>query len=116
MLNVGRVMLIPIMTFAFYAAILLNIPVFRETITFIYLTFIPGFALLRLLRLKKTSLLETFLFSVGLSIAFLMLFGLLANQFYALLGFSQPLSIIPLAISISAATLIVFLIGNRLDL
>jgi uncharacterized membrane protein len=109
-------MLIPIMTFLTYIAILLNIPVFREIITFIYLSFIPGFALLKLLRLRETTFLDTFLFSVGLSLAFLMLMGLLVNEFCVILGFSQPLSTIPLTISISASTLIVFFIENRFDL
>ena len=109
-------MFIPIMTFLVYIAILLNIPVFREVITFIYLSFIPGFALLKLLKLKENGFLDTFLLSVGLSLAFLMLMGLLLNQFFVVLGFSQPLSIIPLTISISASTLIVFFIQNRRDL
>ncbi|MHA1834599.1 MAG: hypothetical protein ACTSV7_11510, partial [Candidatus Baldrarchaeia archaeon] len=51
-------------------AILLNIPVARQVIGFIYLTFVPGFIIIKLLKLKLSRL-ETVLFSVGFSIAFL---------------------------------------------
>jgi uncharacterized membrane protein len=109
-------MLIPIMTLLTYAVIFLNIPIFRDIIVFIYLSFIPGFALLKLLKLKETSFLDTILFSAGLSIAFLMFMGWLVNELYVILGLSQPLSTIPLTIAISAATLIIFFIEYRRDL
>ena len=104
------------MTFLTYTVILLNIPVFRDIIVFIYLSFIPGFALLKFLRLKALSFLDIILFSVGLSIAFLMFMGLLVNQLYVSLGLSQPLSTIPLTIAISASTLTIFFIEYRRDL
>jgi len=103
-------MVIPIMTFLANIAILLDIPILRETIVFVFLSFIPGFAILRLFRLKETSFLETILFSVALSIAFVMFMGLLVNELYLFLGFSQPLSTIPLTVAISAFTLAVFFV------
>lgn len=109
-------MLIPIMTFLTYTAILLNISVFRDIVAFIYLSFIPGFALLKFLKLKEISFLDTILFSVGLSIAFLMFMGLLVNEMYVILGLSQPLSPIPLTIAISVSILIIFFIEYRRDL
>ena len=109
-------MLIPIMTLLANTAILLNIPILRYVIVFIFLTFIPGFAILRLFKLKETSLLDTFLFSIGLSIAFVMFMGLLVNELYLFLGFSKPLSVAPLTIAISAFTLCVFLFEYKRDL
>jgi uncharacterized membrane protein len=117
MLNNRKVMmLIPIMTILCYIAILLNIPLFRDIMVFIYLSFIPGFALLKFLKLKEISVLDTILFSVGLSIAFLMFMGLIVNELYVILGYSQPLSTIPLTVAISAFTLTVFFIEYRRDL
>jgi uncharacterized membrane protein len=104
------------MTFLANIAILLNIPLLREIIVFIFLSFIPGFAILRLFKLKEISFLDTFLFSVALSIAFVMFMGLLVNELYLFLGFSQSLSTIPLTVAISAFTLIVFFIEYRSDL
>ena len=107
-------MLIPILTLLLYASILLDIPILRSIIVFFYLSFIPGFVLLRFFRLKKISFLDIILFSVGLSIAFLMFMGLLVNELY-FLGLSQPLSIIPLTVAISAFTFVFFFIDYRHD-
>ena len=109
-------MVIPIMTFLADIAILLGIPILREIIVFIFLTFIPGFAILRLFKFKEISFLDTFIFSVGLSIAFVMFMGLLVNELYLLLGFSQPLSTVPLTVAISVFTLIIFFIEYKRDL
>lgn len=108
-------MAIPIMTLFADIAILLNIPILREIIVFIFLSFIPGFAVLRLFKLKEISLLDTILFSVALSIAFVMLIGFLVNELYLYLGLSQPLLTTPLTVAISAFTLTVFLIEYRRD-
>ncbi len=109
-------MIIPVLTILADIAILFDIPVLREIIVFIFLSFIPGFALLRLFKLKEISLLDTVLFSVALSITFVMLLGLLINELYLYLGFSQPLSTIPLTVGISVFTLAAFLIEYRRDL
>ena len=106
-------LVIPIMTLFVNTAILLDIPILREIIVFIFLSFIPGFAILKLFKLKEISFLESILFSVGLSIALAMFLGLLVNELYLSLGFSQSLSIIPLTAAISAFTLIVFFIESR---
>jgi uncharacterized membrane protein len=99
-----------------YLAIGLDIFVFRQITVFVYLSFIPGFVLLKILRLKETSVVDTVLYSVGLSIVFLMLVGLLINELYLSVGISQPLSTVPLTIILSFITLILFFIGYRQDL
>jgi uncharacterized membrane protein len=101
------------MTFFADIAILLDIPILREIVVFVFLSFVPGFAILRLFKLKEISFLDTILFSVGLSIAFVMFLGLLVNELYLFLGLSQPLSTVPLTVAISAFTLTVFFIENR---
>jgi uncharacterized membrane protein len=108
-------MVIPIMTFLANFAILLDIPILREIVVFIFLSFVPGFAILKLFKLKEDSFLDTILFSVALSIAFVMFIGLLVNELYLFIDIS-PLSTIPLTAAISAFTLIVFFIDYRRDL
>ena len=79
----------------------IQIPIIRQLIGFIYLTFIPGIIILRILKLHKLGNIETLLYTVGLSIATLMFTGLLMNTVYPLFGISGPISITPLIITIS---------------
>lgn len=86
--------------------VLLNIPVLRQVSSFIFLTFIPGFLLLLIFKLNKLRSVEKIVLSVGLSIAFVMLFGLVVNFLSLAVGYTRPLSIVPLLIAFSAATVI----------
>lgn len=87
-------------------AILLNIPFLRQIFGFLFLTILPGVLLLQILKLNKLNTIETILYSVGLSIAFLMFTGFFMNTLYPLLGFSKPISTLPLMITISISLLI----------
>ena len=87
-------------------AIGLKIPIIRQFIGFIYLTFVPGIVILRILKLHKLGNIETFLYTVGLSIATLMFTGLFMNSLYPIFGISRPISTIPLIITISVVVLI----------
>ena len=79
--------------FIFCALIFFDTPIVRQVFGFAYLTFVPGFVIYQLLKLDKLDMLETTLFSVGLSIAFLTFVGLLTNEFGVLFGISDPLSL-----------------------
>jgi len=92
--------------FAMIIAAIFDIPVARQVIGFVYLTFVPGFVIIKLLKMNELSLLETVLFSAGLSIAFLMLFGLFTNSLLPIFGFMRPLSVVPLTIMFSSAVVI----------
>jgi uncharacterized membrane protein len=107
---------VPIMHILLYIVVGLNIPIIRQIIAFIYLSFIPGFVLLRILKLKEASVVDVVLFSVGLSIAFLMFAGLAINEMYSIFDISQPLSAVPLEIFLSLLTLILFFVGYRQEL
>lgn len=89
----------------------LGIPFLRQVIGFIFLTFIPGFLLLRILKFHELSTLEVFLYSVGLSISFLMFIGLSLNALYPLV--SKPISTMPLAIAISISVLVLCIFGYK---
>jgi len=78
------------------ATVFFDVPVARQAIVFLYLTFVPGIIVIKLLKFDHLDGLEIVLFSLGLSVAFLMLAGLLVNEFGFLLGLSEPLSLMPL--------------------
>jgi len=82
-------------------AVLLDIPVLRLISGFVFLTFIPGLLLIYLLKLNKLGLTERIVLIVGLSVAFLMFFGLIINWVPFALGYTTPLSAESLIISFS---------------
>lgn len=94
-------------------SILTNIIVFRQVISFVFLSFVPGYLLLRILRLGEVGFFERILFSVSLSVALVMFLGLLTNQIGPILGFPEPLSILPLMAITSILTLVLFVVCQR---
>jgi len=95
--------------------IYLDTPIARQIIVFVCITFIPGFLILRILKLDLKSRVNTVLFSVGLSIAFLMFVGLIVNELYPLMGVSEPLSILPLSVTIGIILLMMSFFSYRRD-
>jgi uncharacterized membrane protein len=96
-------------------AVGLQIPIVRQFIGFVYLTFIPGILVLRILKLHKLGSIETLLYTVGLSIATLMFTGLFMNTAYPFFGISGPISVTPLIITISILILILCIISYIMD-
>lgn len=82
-----------------------HIPILRELVGFVYFTFVPGFLILRILRIHKLNNINTMLYAVGLSIATLMFAGLFFNLFYIVIGVTNPISLWPLATGFSALTI-----------
>jgi len=93
----------------------LQIPILRQLIGFIYLTFVPGIILLRILKLHKLGNVETLLYTVGLSIATLMFTGLLMNTVYPAFGIPGPISLTPLISTISTVMLILCILSYVRD-
>lgn len=73
-------------------AVILNIPIIRPVFGFIFLTFLPGFLFLNIIRLNKLNFLKQFLLSWGLSLAIIMIYGLIINLIAIGIGFDSPLS------------------------
>jgi uncharacterized membrane protein len=96
-------------------AVGLQIPILRQLIGFIYLAFIPGIIILRILKLHKLGNIETLLYTVGLSIAALMFTGLFMNTVYPLLGISGPISLTSLIITISVVVLVLCVLSYVRD-
>lgn len=93
----------------------LDIPIFRQITGFFYLAFIPGILLLRIFRVHGLSRISTLLYSVGLSIAFLMLLGLSLNVLFPLVAVLKPISSMPLILAISATVLILAILSYVRD-
>jgi len=87
-------------------SILLDIPVLRQVSGFIFLTFFPGFLFLSIINLNRLGLTEKLVLSVGLSVAFSMLFGWALNGSLLAIGYTTPLSTTPLLTSFSVATIV----------
>ena len=94
-------------------AILLDIPILRQLLGFLFFSTIPGLLILRVLKLNRLRLTETIVLSVGLSISFLMFFGLLVDGALFALGYATPLSTTSLIISFSVILVILGIIGYR---
>ena len=90
----------------FDVTMLFDVPVANQVIGILYLTFVPGFIIVKLLKLDELDVLEIILFSAGLSVAFLMIAGLLVNELLFLFGVSQPLSAVPLMIVLNSFTVV----------
>jgi len=93
----------------------INIPILGQFITFIYLTFIPGFLILRILKLHELDNVKTIIFSVGLSIVSLMFIGFLMNMLYPLIGVYNPISLLYLVLTITGYVLILCIISYLMD-
>ena len=94
-------------------AILLNIPFLRQIFGFLFLTILPGLLILKVLKLNKLDFLEKFILSWGLSISFLMLFGILIDKLYFGFGYATPLSTISLVVTFSAVLILFCVIGYK---
>jgi len=85
----------------------IELPFLRQILGFVYITFIPGYLLLRILKIHKLSSEESFLYAVGLSLFFDMFVGFLMNMFHPVLGITnKPISEIPIIITFVLATLV----------
>ena len=79
----------------------LHIPILRQLVAIIYLTFIPGILIIRILKLHKLGNIEVILYSVGLSLFTLMFTGFFMNAIFPLFGIFHPISLYPLVYTIS---------------
>jgi len=99
--------------FVLWGSILLDyigiqIPIIRQLIGLIYLIFIPGILILRILKLQPLSEIKMILYTVGLSLATLMLIGFLMNLIYPYLGISKPISDFLVIITINSIVFVLF--------
>ena len=96
-------------------AIGFQIPLLRPFIGSIYLLFLPGILILRILKIHKLSSIETMLYSVGLSITTLMFIGFFINLIFPFFGISSPLSISSVISSITIVVLMLSFLSYVID-
>src|SRR5665647_2201118 len=93
---------------------ILLMPVMREFISLIYLCFIPGATILGVLKYEGTRE-EGFLYSVGLSLFYLMIVSLLLNIIIPIFGLYNPISLFPLLITITALQILLCVVIYKND-
>ncbi|MEM3896770.1 MAG: hypothetical protein QW763_05855, partial [Archaeoglobaceae archaeon] len=91
-----------------------RIPLVRQILVFIYLTFIPGMLFLRILRIHNLDLATTLCYSVGLSLAVIMFSGLFANFFYPTFGI-KPITVETLTLTFASLTILLSLFAYIRD-
>lgn len=75
--------------------VIFDVPVARQIFGLLFLTFVPGLIIIKVLGLKELCKTERLLISVGLSIAFLMFAGVMGNELFQFFT-SSPLQTINL--------------------
>jgi uncharacterized membrane protein len=93
----------------------IQIPILRQLVGSIYLIFIPGVIILRILKLHKLGNIETLLYSAGLSISVMMFAGLFINTIYPSLGIPKPISLKILITTISAFVMVLSILSYIRD-
>jgi uncharacterized membrane protein len=74
----------------------IEIPVVRQITGFILVVLVPGVLILRILRIYNISNMHKIIYSVAISIAFLMFLGLISNTVLPWIGIPKPISFLPL--------------------
>lgn len=92
-------------------AIICNIPYLRQLMGFLVLTLIPGFLIVQILKLDEIGALQRLLFTIGISISFLMFYGLVINNLSLFVGYNSPLSTFSLLSWIDAALIILTIVS-----
>jgi len=69
-----------------------EIPVIRQILGFVCFAYLPGITILRILGLHERNPIEILLYSVGLSLSFVMLIGLIVNVMAPAMGIDAPIS------------------------
>jgi uncharacterized membrane protein len=73
--------------------IVLDIPIIRSVLAFLYFSTVPGLLLLEVLQLTMIGYAKRFVVGVGLSVVFLMFVGLIFNEIYLAVGIPNPVSL-----------------------
>jgi len=88
------------------SALGLDVPVLRSFVGFVCVALLPGLLMLRILKIHRQSIVETLLYSVGLSISLVMLIGFFVNIVYPYFGVAKPISLPPLMSTFTSVILI----------
>jgi len=90
-------------------AIITNIPIIRPVLATLSYLFIPGLIILLCLERKKLDFWKYIVYSAGLSVSFLMIYGLLTSVLLPIVGISNPISFQAFFPGINALILVLWL-------
>lgn len=85
--------------------------ILRMLIGLVYLSFVPGFLIIKVLKIRGINITKIILYSVGLSVTFMMFFGLLVNITLHDVGISRPLSYVPIVGGIMVVTSVLYVLS-----
>jgi len=91
-----------------------SIPILGQFVGFAYLAFMPGLIILRILKLHSLGVVESLLYSVGLSVTFLFFIGLMLNTFGSIIGVTT-ISVTTLTLLYAVITTLLCVIGYLRD-
>jgi len=97
------------------AAIGVDVPVLRQIVGFIFLSLVPGILILRILKVHNISAVESLVYSVGLSLAFVMFTAVLMNLIFPLFGILRPISTFPLTATLTASAIVLAGVAYKRD-
>lgn len=92
-----------------------QIPILRQIVGFIYLTFIPGVIILRILKMHELGNVRTVLYSMGLSISTLMFAGFFINKIFMVFNINAPITFRNIVLLISVLVLLLLLFSCIID-
>lgn len=78
-----------------------------------FLILIPGLLIMLMLKIRKISVWEYLIYTIGLSLALLMFGGLFVNLVFPLVGVNEPLALIPMLIAFDIFFIISWIIAYR---
>lgn len=79
----------------------IHIPILNQVTGFIFVAFVPGLLLLRILKVHSINPVEAVAYTIGLSLACTMLCGALANFILPLVRIAHPITPLPLVLSLT---------------
>ena len=92
-----------------------DVPGLRQIVGFIFVTFIPGILILRILKIHSINTVESLAYSVGLSVAFVMFSGAFINLVLPFIGISRPISLTPVTATLVVLTVILMAVAYKRD-
>ena len=87
----------------------------RPLVAFIFLTFIPGMLMLRILRIHNINTVESIVYSAGLSLAFTMICGVIINFTLPLVNITQPLRTVPVTAALCIGNMALIVVAYIRD-
>jgi uncharacterized membrane protein len=87
----------------------------RQLATLLFVAIVPGLLILRILKIHNISIIDSLLYSVGLSIAFIIVIGVILNFALPPLGVSSPISLFPLIVALTIAVLVLGIAAYKRD-